>query len=260
MINEEFRSELLKVLKEFHNFCEEHKLIYYLIGGGLIGAIRHKGFIPWDDDIDVAMPREDYEKFLQLKEGLSSDFNVAEPFKADDYSNTMVRMYSTKYLIQQDFIKKFTIGPWIDVFPLDYTFDNHAIRKFHFSSVYLLKVLNACRLGGIQVTGGLKSKAKLGVYYMLSPVPKNTLANIFNKVITIKKKPSRYMANLTGRWREKELIETAELANRSLYDFESIEIFSFTNYDKWLSRVYGEYMQLPAEHKRTPDHSTERVQ
>lgn len=259
MLDNKFRNELLAVLQQYHEFCDEHHLTYYLIGGGLIGAIRHQGFIPWDDDIDVAMPREDYEKFLSLKDRIPSGYKVAEPFISTDYSNTMVRMYSTNYKIQQNYLKKFTIGPWIDVFPLDYTYDNSTLRKLHFDIVYLLKILNACKLGGIEVTGGLKSKLKFLTYQALRPIPKDLLSTLFIKTITLKQTPSKYLANLTGRWREKEMIEAVEMNSRSLYDFESIQVYSFLNYDKWLSRVYGEYMTLPPENKRIPDHPVELI-
>lgn len=255
MIERDFKDSLLGVLSEFHNFCEIHGLQYYLIGGGLIGALRHKGFIPWDDDVDVAMPRKDYEKFLALKDELPADYKLSIPFKGDGYTNTKPRMYSTDYKIQEQFIKRFTIGPWIDVFPLDNTFDNALLRKIHFRLIYIFKVLNACKLGGVSVEEGRKkAKSKLYVYYLLKPVPSALLSKPFEWLQTIKRKPSRYVGNLMGRWKEKEIIEAKELADTTLLPFESITLKTFKNHDAWLHRVYGNYMQLPPKEMQVPDH------
>lgn len=255
MIEQDFKQSLLEVLAEFHSFCEQHNLSYYLIGGGLIGALRHKGFIPWDDDVDVAMPRRDFEQFLLLKEQLGEGFKVSIPFLGDGYTNTMARMYGTRYKIQEQFIKRFTIGPWIDVFPLDNMFDSPLLRKLHFRLIYIFKVLNACKLGGVSVEEGRKkAKSKLYVHYLLKPVPSCLLSKPFEWLQTIKKKPAKYMGNLMGRWKEKEIIETKELEETVLLPFESIHLKTFKNYDAWLKRVYGDYMQLPPEESRVPDH------
>lgn len=255
MIEQDFKNALLGVLSEFHEFCEQHQLRYYLIGGGLIGALRHKGFIPWDDDVDVAMPREDYEKFLALKDEIPEGYKLSIPFKCDGYTNTMPRMYSAQYKIQEQFIKRFTIGPWIDIFPLDNTFDNALLRKLHFRLIYIFKVLNACKLGGISVEEGRKkAKSKLYVYYLLKPVPKVLLSKPFEWLQVIKRKPSRFVGNLMGRWKEKEIIEAKELAETVMLPFEAISLRTFKNYDAWLHRVYGDYMQLPPKEMQVPDH------
>lgn len=255
MIEQDFKNALLGVLSEFHEFCEQHQLRYYLIGGGLIGALRHKGFIPWDDDVDVAMPREDYERFLALKNKIPEGYKLSIPFKGDGYTNTMPRMYSTDYKIQEQFIKRFTIGPWIDIFPLDYTFDSVLLRKLHFRLIYIFKVLNACKLGGISVEEGRKkAKSKLYVYYLLKPVPGVFLSKPFVWLQTIKRRPSRFVGNLMGRWKEKEIIEEKELAETVMLPFETISLRTFKNYDAWLHRVYGDYMQLPPQEMQIPDH------
>lgn len=255
MIEQKFKDSLLNVLSQFHDFCNEHELRYYLIGGGLIGAVRHQGFIPWDDDVDVAMPREDYEKFLALKDKLPEGYKLSIPFKGDGYTNTMSRMYSTDYKIQEQFINRFTIGPWIDVFPLDNTFDSAFLRKLHFLFIYIFKILNAAKLGGVSVEEGRKrARLKLYFYYCLRPVPAFFLSKPFEWLQTIKKTPGRYIGNLMGRWREKEIIELKEIEETVLLPFETIHLTTFKNYEAWLSRVYGDYMKLPPKEMQVPDH------
>lgn len=260
MQNSEFNQHMLDVLSTFHEFCLEHDLRYFLIGGGLIGAVRHGGFIPWDDDIDVAMPRKDYERFLSLRDSVSEGFKVSLPFKGDGYTNTMTRMYSTQYRIQEQFIKRFTLGPWIDIFPIDNTFDNEFLRKIHFKIAYIFKILNACKLGGVAVNEGRKkARSKLFTYYLMKLVPGSFLSVPFEWLLTVKKKPGTYVANLMGRWQDREIIEREYLDESCLVPFENIKLSTFKNYDAWLVRVYGDYMKLPPVDERVPDHFFDTV-
>lgn len=260
MIDQDLRDELLSTLKAFHDFCESHNLKYYLIGGGLIGIVRHEGFVPWDNDIDVAMPRSDYNKFLSLKKSLPDGFDLYIPFKDQGYTNTKPRMYSQKTMYQEVFLKRYPIGAWIDIFPLDNTFDNSYLRRIHFKAVYILKIMNACKLGGIDITNGPTARAKYLLYRTLKPIPKTLLAKALELSLTLKKTPSIYLGNLMGRWGNKEIIESNELDSRLLYKFENIDVFSFKNYDKWLSRVYGDYLKLPDLKDRIPDHPLEKIE
>ena len=257
----EFKQHLLDVLSQFHQFCVQHKLQYFLIGGGLIGAVRHQGFIPWDDDIDVAMPRADYETFLALRDQIPQGYKVAMPFKDKGYTNTKPRMYETGLKIQEQFIKRYTLGPWIDIFPLDHTFDNNGLRKLHFRLVHLFKVLNACKLGGVSVQVGRKrAKAKWLLYYALKPVPSIFLSKPFVWLQTIKKTPGEVVGNLMGRWRENEVIQISALQATTTLDFETIKVNTFKDYELWLRKVYGDYMLMPALEKRIADHYFDIIQ
>ena len=84
---------LLQLMSEFHNFCITHNIKYYMIGGTLLGAVRHKGFIPWDDDIDVGMLRQDYEKFLALSSKFSKNYIISN-YKTNKHANfPLTRIY-----------------------------------------------------------------------------------------------------------------------------------------------------------------------
>lgn len=93
----QMQKKLLGILKWFHQYCIEHGLKYYILGGSLIGAVRHKGFIPWDDDIDVGMPRKDYERFLQLTSGMVINHFKVEKME-EVVKNTIICLQ--KYMIQ----------------------------------------------------------------------------------------------------------------------------------------------------------------
>ena len=114
------QDKILSILKEFINICEENNLTYYALGGTLLGAVRHKGFIPWDDDIDIGMPREDYEKFKKVApNSLPNNYK----FLSEDTANykkafSVIRDDSTKIIMNYS-KEELVESLWIDIFPLD---------------------------------------------------------------------------------------------------------------------------------------------
>ena len=112
---------ILDLVVEFDKVCKKHNLTYYLDGGSLLGAVRHNGFIPWDDDIDVTMPREDYEKFLRLGNEFECPYFLQTPYSDSGYyySFARVRNSNTTALNQMFKYQGFNQGVWISVFPLD---------------------------------------------------------------------------------------------------------------------------------------------
>lgn len=113
----------LEILKEFVRICEEHGLRYYLVGGTLLGAVRHKGFIPWDDDIDVAMPREDYDRFAKIApQELGSQYFYQCPDTDPYYFLTYAKVRKNGTAVYEERFKKakFHKGIFIDIFPLDF--------------------------------------------------------------------------------------------------------------------------------------------
>lgn len=112
---------ILDLIVEFDRVCKKHNIRYYLDGGSLLGAIRHNGFIPWDDDIDVTMPREDYERFIKLNEEFKHPYFMQTPYTDPEYyySFAKIRNSNTTALIQTFGYQGFNHGIWISIFPLD---------------------------------------------------------------------------------------------------------------------------------------------
>ena len=111
----------LEMMLKIDEICKRHDLTYYLMGGTLIGAVRHQGFIPWDDDIDLGMPRPDYEKFLQVApKELGEEFGILTPYDTEGYPFTFAKVINKKMKIlykNNEKLKKWNI--WVDIFPLD---------------------------------------------------------------------------------------------------------------------------------------------
>src|SRR5690554_3813058 len=132
------KAHMLEILVEFDRFCEEHGLTYYLSGGTLLGAVRHKGFIPWDDDIDVNMPRSDCEKLMELSGGRIGDFELIPANSSPNYFAYHWKLYSESILIAKR--KAGGIGNkvyliFLDIFPIEGLPDTEAGNEEHYAEI-----------------------------------------------------------------------------------------------------------------------------
>ena len=131
----ELRSIQMGILDHVHDYCERHGLRYFLSSGTLIGAVRHKGYIPWDDDIDIYMPRQDYEQFLRNFLDGTGHFRVLAPSPWEraggeiPYYYTFAKVVDTRTLMVETETKGFEIGVFMDIFPVDYVTDDLKERQ-----------------------------------------------------------------------------------------------------------------------------------
>lgn len=255
---EEMKKIELNILIYFTEVCEENNLRYYLGGGTLLGAVRHKGFIPWDDDIDVMMPRPDFQKLLSLSIN-NENYNIIKPGAAGYYYN-FAKLVDTRTILEEKGIKRIDgLGVYIDIFPLDGMPETpdalkkrfkelNSIRK-RINNTCLLKpkfhrnpfaYLNACRIYNSNKNIDLSSLQKK---YLDS-----ALKNSFDDSEFVFAAGGAYGARdiFPGKWFEKEI----EL------QFENLSVKAFNGYDFYLTQLYGDYMTLPPEDKRVTPHHT----
>ena len=256
-LTEEQLKEIKIIEKElfisFISVCEELNLKYYLIGGTLLGAVRHKGFIPWDDDIDIGMLREDYEVFLKkgqkfLPEGYFLQSNESDP----EYFNCFakIRNSNTTYLETSVNNRNINHGVFIDIFPLDFYPDDEKSKK----ALTLKKKLLNIRIAS---TYNFKNKrAKQKFVEFLSKIKYPSLKGAVKKRDELYKsvKSSSKVANYGGAWGVKEIVPAEWYGEGTILEFEGLSVKAPFEYDKWLTQVYGDYMQLPPEDKRCPHH------
>lgn len=140
--SEEIKQIELNLLLKLDEICKKYKLRYYLCGGTLLGAVRHKGFIPWDDDIDVLMPREDFEKLLRLEKA-ETRYGGKDCFlKSGNSIYPFIKLINTNTVLKEKYLsEEFTTGIWIDIFPLDGMPDDEKLsqrnlRKLNFIRPY----------------------------------------------------------------------------------------------------------------------------
>lgn len=137
--NSEIKEHLLEMLVEFAEFCDKNGLRYYLSGGTLLGAVRHKGFIPWDDDVDLMMPRKDYENLLYLWH--DDRYCLSSCEKNRDYNTPFARIWDTTTKLRWTVINEKEIGVFMDIFPLDGFPTGDLQTKIHLMRIKMLRSL-----------------------------------------------------------------------------------------------------------------------
>lgn len=249
----------LEIVKEVVALCDRHNLMYYMLGGSMLGAIRHKGFIPWDDDIDLGMPRKDYERFLELApQELSSHLKIVN-YKTDPtYHWYITRVLDTDTKVMERVFEsegKYT-NLSIDIFPLDGTPNNKILRKLYNFRVMAHRAMASLHYKDVIVTKNRNWKDAILLWFMLK-LPTQKMFNHhkeLDKCDKLLKKysmdKSLYTGNMMGAYRTRELIPTSWYGDSSYYEFEGIKLRGIKEYDLYLKQLYGDYMQLPPEDKR----------
>ena len=245
----------LNILKEIKRICEQENIKYFLIGGSLIGAIRHNGFIPWDDDIDIAMMRQDFDRFLQVAPKLiSKDFFIQTPkteLTCTDYGIARIRLNGTSFVQESNKNVNMNHGFFVDVFPFDNLPDNKISAFFYGSWFPILKRVNAIRNGYTPAPKSKKNKVVLKFFNcLLKPIPTQKLQKWLENYHTkYQNKKTQYSFLLTGSWgykKEKHSNNLLELPT-IMHQFED-DVFSIPQeYHQYLSEQYGDYMQLPKD-------------
>lgn len=247
--SESIKQTLLDMAKVFHEFCCENGIKYYMIEGTLLGAVRHKGFIPWDDDIDFGVPREDYEKMLKLRDKLPERYTFNVPADGGHYKYGFCKMYdeSTTF-IESGQETKFIGGVFIDIFPLDNIGDNYNVAVKLAKKIHIRKRI----VSGIYQKGDRSTFVKSIATRFLQLIPENPklFEMPYDVIKKYRNKPSKYVINVYGAYKEKEIAEVRVLGTPKLYDFEDTQLYGVEYADEYLTRIYGDYMTPPPEDKR----------
>lgn len=251
---------IIDSLSVFHEFCEQHSLNYYLTGGTLLGAVRHKGIIPWDDDIDVCMPRNDYKKLIKISNKLPEGFSAGYYNVDNGYVYPFAKFYNDKILIKEYFgDKSYTNGVWVDIFPLDATFSNLTLRKLHFYIIKKLRFLFQLKVRGYQAPTdksnilkyAIKKAVKPLVFGVLQLIPLKFIFNLMEGIASIKNyDKTEYLARLYSRYGIKATFHKRVYADKVLLDFNGYKFYGPIGYDEYLTNLYGDYMTPPPPKER----------
>lgn len=260
---------ILDILVMVTEFCEKNQITYYISGGTYLGAVRHKGFIPWDDDVDIAMPREDYERFISMFPVASNTGNmelVTYKDPQDSFYYYPTRVVNDAIKIQYKGSKnEKTISAWIDIFPLDGMPNNTIKSKFHQLDLLVKRAL--FKLSCFDDVVNLKDENRPLIERILIWVGKNTnIGNLFDPMKrldsidkTLKKYPadkSDFYVNFMGAYRFKSIFNKNVYGDGASYDFEGYKLHGPEHYDEYLTQIYGDYLTPPTEMEKNK-HQTE---
>ena len=264
--NKRVQNLTLNTLQVFMRFCEKHELRYFITGGALIGVMRHHGFIPWDDDIDIAMPRPDFDRFhVLLKTQMPEGFGICNRYTDDNWHFAMSQFIDREskiliHLAQQPR----TAHIWVDVFPLDGLPNRKLARWFRIKNVllrrYLVQIAHIRTQVDAQRKRPLKERVVLGFCRI---VPVGKLVNTKRQLDKIEKilrrsdyDKTHWCGNMLGRYREREAVPKAWFGTPKEGMFEGVSVKIPQDSHRVLTALYGDYMQLPPEEERVAHHVT----
>lgn len=251
-IAEEQQAEL-EVMKELHKYCSKHGLRYVLGYGTLLGAVRHNGFIPWDNDMDVLMPREDMDKLVELvqKDPISPFVKIMDMTTNENYHYPIVRACNMKTIVVnrelRDHIEN--MGLWVDIFPLDGISKAKQIIQKPLTLFYI-KMLNATMY--ISDTES-KSKTRFRkIIVKLFPDRNHKYERHLSSLVSwCKYDQAETVCVLCEEGTDaRQAMDREDVENPTLIQFEDAEFYIPRNYDKYLKKQYGDYMKLPPEEAR----------
>lgn len=241
----------IEMVQIFINICKKHHLKYFAASGTLIGAIRHQGFIPWDDDIDIMMPREDYEKFLQVaKEELRDPFFLQHYTTEKNYPNghIQIRNSQTTCFIHESYVdlkNGKNCGIFIDIFPFDKVFDNYKKRQKYCKKIKVLKALAMWRVYG---TPSFLRRMIVKFYFCFHSLQKTIIKiDRLSKNLPNKDKQSLVSIPTFLPGYEKEVWQENWFDEMVDHKFEDIEMAIPAKYDEVLRKEYGDYFVIPED-------------
>ena len=242
----ELRQIQIGILDEVHRFCESHNLRYFLSSGTLIGAVRHKGYIPWDDDIDIYMPRKDYEEFLATYHDQTGRFKSINPYQESNYYYTFAKVVDLRTKMIETETEGYEIGVYMDIFPVDYVTDDLQERKRVFKLKKLLYKIRRCKISN---ANPLRSRLAYWCYKSL-PVSAHYVFRLIQRLIVLGK-PTRTVCNMTEAGPKiKGCFPAEDIASSVDIEFEGKTYKTMVGYKDYLERTYGDYMTLPPVEQR----------
>ena len=242
----------LDIIQEIDRICAKYDIKYCILGGALIGAIRHKGFIPWDDDMDIGMLRKDYEKFISVAQReLEEKFFVQTGINDEDYYDKIIRVRdrNTTGIVRKDLHSHCNNGVFIEVYPFDSV--NTNIVKYKIQ-IFRAKVINAVL--HYSVYGQNKRCRAFAAKSICNIFGKEELMTHLTKILSMYNDKGFEMVDLlllpyNCKYKKKDMEETIRVP------YEYLKLCIPKGYDACLKTTYGDYMKMPPAEQRVQHHN-----
>lgn len=254
----------LMILKDFIKICEENDLTYYMYAGSLLGAIRHNGFIPWDDDLDVIMFRDDFEKFKKIFNSPNDKYKLLSIETEKDYFHLLSKLMLNNTKFEEKWVNQvdFNIGINIDIFVLDDLSDNKLKRSFQLKKSFLynkLLIMSKIKLDDLPFITKVITHVGYHILNLFRIKPSTINKKCLSFLKKYKNPNAEYVFDISANANEyPQIFRKSDFESIKRIKFEDIEVNVPTNYDYILKSLYGDYMQLPPKEDRY-NHITETL-
>jgi len=250
----------LDILQRIIEICKEHGIDYFVDSGTALGAVRHKGFIPWDDDIDIGMKRPEYNRFLEAAQEKLGDDYFLQTFQTDNDSPfyfAKVRKNGTKFVERYCRDLDMNQGIYVDIFPYDHMAENRMLGLLHSYAVrtaknlYISKCVKGSSTPQKGLLGGLKLCARGVLHMALRPAAKKSLFNIMDRTVQrYNDKDHTPVTNWSDKKGYRSFIDNGMMYPLREIKFEHLNVKVINKVELWLEMAYGDYMTYPPECER----------
>lgn len=251
------QEKIFEVFKLVKKYLDGASMPYFLLGGSLLGAVRHKGFIPWDDDIDIGLCREDYERFIRdISANLPEHLELRTFRDESDHHYYFSRIVDNRYLMKREgsVVTRYE-NVWVDVFPLDGMPNGVIARRIHMLRLMWVRVCYhvACfdKINLKRPHRPLSERLVIALIQLLHFKGHKDYRTPLEKLDKLLKrysvKNTNWVMNFMGQYKFKEMFPKSYYGKGKLYPFEDLELMGPEDYDKVLSQMYGDYMKEPED-------------
>ena len=250
----------LEILQDIDAFCKKHDITYFIAYGTGIGAVRHGGFIPWDDDIDICMKRDDYNKFIRLaKKGMQSKYDILNIMETPGYISPFIKVSKkgTRFVEATNTNEEYEQGIFVDIFPYDYASSDKETRAKDFQKAWILsRMAMLCEISDPiiphEIKGWKRAVAVFGckaahVFFKLIRLNKKKLYKKYEAHVSKYNRNSNktYLCDYSDITPERTVLKEEQLFPTKDIAFENVTFPGPRDMHAHLSSVYGDYMQLP---------------
>lgn len=256
---EELRKIQLEILASVDEFCRKNDISYSLAYGSLLGAVRHGGYIPWDDDIDIAMTRNDYERFLSSYVDETGRYEIHNARKDRNVNIFFTKVSDNRTLVVEDGNSE-NLGISIDVFPIDPLEDTLEDSKKYLDSYKFIVNIMIIKNRGIGAVKTLSKKIAMALLKGICLfVDKHRAAILFDKRINAHKNKTAKFSSMIIDIDYKQIMESKVWKEYAPISFEGHSFMAVKDTDTYLKHTFGDYMKLPPKEQQVPKHDFEAI-
>ena len=256
----EIKEIQLNILKYIDNICKENQLKYYIAGGTLLGAVRHKGYIPWDDDIDILMPYSDYRKLIELIKKENNNYIMLNPYDNEDYFYMFSKVVDTRTKLTEKTVNKIkNYGVFVDIFPINKLPTSKEELEEYMNELYLKNKEYAASMPKKNYYSDPKRVKRIAKRILKYPyhlkckkidwqTRKIDLLKLLEKYNNMEE--YNYSGYVLSYYGKKDIMRKEVYEDSTTLIFEGIKVKAPKLYDEYLTKLYGDYMKIPKEHEK----------